>query len=69
MIKTKRFGTELKPSVFPNGEFNIDLEITQQVVPSKFSFQENFSKSLIIGNFKNPLVSREQLNWKLGATW
>ena len=28
----------------------------------------NSTKLNIIGNFKNPLVSREQLNWKLGAT-
>jgi len=27
--------------------YNIDLEITQQVAPSIFSFQENISKSLI----------------------
>jgi len=27
-----------------------------------------FLNANIIGNFKNPLVSREQLGWKLGAT-
>jgi hypothetical protein len=30
----------------------------------KFSLRENFCKLHIIGNFKNPLVSREQLTTK-----
>jgi len=29
---------------------------------------QNYPYSLIIGNFKNPLVSREQLSWKLCST-
>ena len=44
---------------------NIDLEITQQVAPSIFSFQENISKSLIYVymNFALPeLHSNSQLN-------
>jgi len=47
------YSTIVPPSNFPsefseNGKrHNIDLEITQQVAPSIFSFQENISKSLI----------------------
>ena len=33
-----------------------------------FSYEKTTLNNNIIGNFKNPLVSREQLNWKLGAT-
>jgi len=35
MINTKRFGTELNPLGFPNGEFNKDLTATQQVASPK----------------------------------
>lgn len=34
----------------PYGSDNIDLEITQQVAPSKFEQSSNFSKSLIMFN-------------------
>ena len=44
---------------------NIDLKKTGSFPNSQ---EANFFKSLIIGNFKNPLVSREQLNIKTGAT-
>jgi hypothetical protein len=39
MINTKRFGTELNPSGFPNGEFNKDLMATQQVATPKSKSQ------------------------------
>jgi len=61
---TKYCLTIVPPTNFPS-EFstsgkrhNIDLEITQQVALSKFSFQENFSKSLIQQNFPFALQSR-----------
>jgi len=61
ILKTQANSTSLSP--------NIDLEITQQVAPSKLSPTEITSPNPnIICNFKNPLVSREQLNIKTGAT-
>ena len=33
MIKTKRFGTELNLSGFPNGEFNMGLEVSATPTP------------------------------------
>jgi len=37
MINTKRFGTELNPLGFPNGEFNKDLEVSATPSPKPTS--------------------------------
>ena len=51
----------------PNfSEYGLKGDFTSFNLPNAFS--TSFTP-YIIGNFKNPLVSREQLNWKLGATW
>jgi len=42
---------------------------TENITPVSYGVSGKLVKLHIIGNFKNPLVSREQLNWKLGATW
>jgi len=47
----------------PYGSDNIDLKITQQVAPSIFSLRENFSKSLIMPNFKIALQDWSNSKW------
>jgi len=51
------------PSEFSYGKrHNMDLEITQQVAPSIFSFQENISKSLIKSNSPSKATKQNQNN-------
>ena len=56
------FGKVFQYEIYRKNVFASQTCFVQDAFLPKFSFQENFCKSLIIGNFKNPLVSREQLN-------
>jgi len=60
MINTQRFGTELNPSGFPNGEFNMDL-ITHFVRPN-FSYGKTELNPNIIRNSDTSLAGLVQLN-------
>ena len=46
---------------------NISLKESSEEDSQISSNDETSLNNNIIGNFKNPLVSREQLNWKLGV--
>ena len=60
--KGKEFPQEIKGLFYTRITSNFPMEMNTPISSGKFVFH------YIIGNFKNPLVSREQLNWKLGET-
>ena len=65
-VKSPTSQTKSSNEDFPKGEHNMGLEVQKSKISSpKLSPTEITSPNPnIIGNFKNPLVSREQLNYR-----
>jgi len=67
-IQSAKSQTQLSKESCPNGEFNMGLEVSPSATPKSSPTEMTSPNPNIICNFKNPLVSREQLN-KQGVTY